>query len=76
MQSGKRLSIVVLEMISPSATVTCPSPWRVSELASGVSDAKCRTSTTDRGGEFKLHQSLHGKYYRLDDIGLDAVLPL
>ena len=60
----------VLELISPSATVTCVSRWRVSELATGVSDAKCRTLTTDRGGEFKLHPSLHGKYYRLDDIVL------
>lgn len=33
----------------------------------GASDIECRTIVNDRGGSFRLHPSLHAKYYRIDN---------
>ena len=56
----------ILELLSPQASLSCVSRWRAEDLAAGVSDVGCRTLVANRGGEFRLHPSLHGKYYRFD----------
>ena len=57
----------VLSDVSPAASLTCITRWNPHDLAVGASDTACRTIVTERGGSFKLHPSLHAKYYRVDD---------
>ncbi len=56
----------VLSLVHPEASLVCVSRWRATDLVTGVSDAVCRTLISERGGEFRLHASLHAKYYRFD----------
>jgi len=60
----------VLGVVSPDASITCVTKWTPHDLASGVSDIQCRDAVISHGGSFKLHSSLHAKYYRFDDIVL------
>lgn len=60
----------VLSDASPSATLICVTRWNPHDLAMGASDTKCRTIVAGRGGSFRLHPSLHAKYYRIDDVVL------
>ena len=60
----------VLADISPAASLICITRWNPHDLAAGVSDAECRTIVTVRGGSFRLHPSLHAKYYRFDNVVL------
>ncbi|MXZ87435.1 MAG: hypothetical protein F4086_18120 [Gemmatimonadetes bacterium] len=52
------------------ASLTCVTRWSLQDLAVGASDAECRNVATDFGGSFRLHPSLHAKYYRFDDVVL------
>ena len=36
----------------------------------GASDAECRSLVINRGGSFRLHPTLHAKFYRIDDVVL------
>ena len=54
----------LLNLVNRDARLICLSRWRRREIASGVSDRECRELVVERGGEFRLHQSLHAKYYR------------
>ena len=58
----------ILANVGPSAILTCVTRWNPHDLALGASDAECRTIVTERGGSFRLHPSLHAKYYRIDDV--------
>ena len=58
----------VLADVSPSASLICITRWNLHDFAAGVSDTECRTIVTERGGSFRLHPSLHAKYYRIDDV--------
>lgn len=58
----------VLADVSPGASLVCVTRWNLHDFASGVSDTECRTIVTERGGSFRLHPSLHAKYYRIDDV--------
>lgn len=60
----------VLADVSPSATLICVSRWNPHDLALGASDVESRTIVTERGGSFRLHPSLHAKYYHIDDVVL------
>lgn len=60
----------ILIDISPTASLMCITRWNPHDLALGVSDTECRTLVTERGGSFRLHPSLHAKYYRIDDVVL------
>lgn len=60
----------VLESAGTLATLTCVTRWRPGDLAGGVSDVGCRAMVVDRGGSFRLHPTLHAKYYRVDDVVL------
>ena len=56
----------VLENVNPRASVVCYTRWSPLDIATGSSDVACRTLVKDRGGSFRLHGSLHAKYYRAD----------
>ncbi len=58
----------VLADVSPAASLICITRWNLHDFAAGVSDTECRTIITERGGSFRLHPSLHAKYYRIDDV--------
>ena len=58
----------VLADVSPAASLLCITRWNPHDLAAGVSDTECRIVVTERGGSFRLHPSLHAKYYRADDV--------
>ena len=60
----------VLAGVSPAASIICITRWNPHDLAVGASDTVCRTIVTERGGSFRLHPSLHAKYYRIDDVVL------
>ncbi len=60
----------VLANVGPSATLICVTRWEPHDLSVGASDTKCRTIVTEQGGSFRLHPSLHAKYYRIDDVVL------
>lgn len=58
----------VLADVSPAASLICITRWNPHDLAVGASDTECRTIVTERGGSFRLHPSLHAKYYRVDNV--------
>ena len=60
----------LLNLIDGSTGLTCVSRWRRSDVVSGVSDRECRQIIMERKGDFRLHQSLHAKYYRFDEVVL------
>ena len=60
----------VLSLINGSARLTCVTRWRRGDVASGVSDRGCRQLALEHGGDFRLHQSLHAKYYRFGEFVL------
>ena len=53
-----------LNQLSPSPSLVCVTRWTPRDLAVGASDLECRALVTDLGGEFRLHPTLHAKYYR------------
>ena len=57
----------VLGRLSPTASLICITRWNPQDLAVGASDIECRTIVKDHGGSFRLHPSLHAKYYRIDN---------
>ena len=57
----------VLDRIDARPSLICVTRWSAQDLAAGVSDAECRTIVKEFGGSFRLHPSLHAKYYRIDD---------
>ena len=61
---------MVLDDAGSVASLVCVTRWRHGDLIAGASDTGCRTLVTDRGGSFRLHPSLHAKYYRIDDVVL------
>ena len=57
----------LLDCIATDASLTCVSNWTPQDIASGATDARCRTLIRARHGIFLLHSRLHAKYYRFDD---------
>lgn len=60
----------LLTDVSPESSLVCVTRWTPHDLAVGASDIECRTIVTERGGAFRLHPSLHAKYYRIDKVVL------
>ena len=60
----------VLDALGDIESLCCVTKWVPHDLAAGVSDTECRTVVKEHGGSFRLHTSLHAKYYRMDDIVL------
>lgn len=58
---------LVLDALSPKASVECVTRWTPLDIRMGTSDVECRNIIISRGGSFRLHNSLHAKYYRFDD---------
>ena len=57
----------VIDAIGDISSLTCVTRWDPHDLAVGVSDTECRAIVKEHGGSFRLHPSLHAKYYRMDD---------
>ena len=60
----------VLEEVSRFASIVCVTRWNPHDLALGASDTECRTIITKFGGSFKLHPTLHAKYFRINNFVL------
>lgn len=60
----------VLPDVNPEASLVCITRWSPHDLVTGVSDVECRSVVIERGGSFRLHPSLHAKYYRADNVVL------
>ena len=56
----------VLSDVSPNASLTCVSRWTLQDLKQGASDIECVTIVREFGGSFRLHPTLHAKFYRID----------
>ena len=60
----------LLSNVASDASLTCVTRWNPHDIALGASDAECRAIINLRGGSFRLHPTLHAKYYRIDDVVL------
>ena len=60
---GEALSRL-LALVPDAASITCVTRWTPNDIMVGASDLVCRRLVTERGGRFRLHSRLHGKYYR------------
>ena len=60
----------VLATINAEASLTCVTKWDPHDLAVGASDVECRSLVIGSGGSFRLHPSLHAKFYRIDNVVL------
>ena len=58
---------LLLDALPPSASLECVTRWTPMDVRMGASDIKCREIVLSSGGSFRLHNSLHAKYYRFDD---------
>jgi hypothetical protein len=58
---------IALSHLNLEASLTCVTRWNPQDIAAGASDTECRTIVLQRGGSFRLHPSLHAKYYRAGD---------
>ena len=57
----------LMDLLASGASLTCITRWNVDDMASGASDLACRALVLEYGGAFRLHPTLHAKYYRIDD---------
>ena len=60
----------VLATVSAEASLICITKWDPRDLAVGASDVECRSLVIGSGGSFRLHPSLHAKFYHIDDVVL------
>lgn len=60
----------VLARVDHGTSLLCVTRWNPHDLATGVSDSQCRSIVKEFGGSFRLHPTLHAKYYQIDDIVL------
>ena len=60
----------ILQDVNPNASLVCISRWSVEDLQLGSSDIECYAIVKTFGGSFRLHPTLHAKYYRMDDVVL------
>ena len=57
----------ILANANPSASLLCITRWKAQDILLGASDIQCRNIIKERNGIFRLHPSLHAKYYWTDD---------
>ena len=57
----------LLEHLPQLEQLICVTRWQAGDIAAGVSDTVVRDLVRSLGGAFRLHPSLHAKYYRFDD---------
>ena len=58
----------ILANVNAEASLICVTKWDPHDIAVGASDVECRSLIIGFGGSFRLHPSLHAKYYRIDDV--------
>ena len=58
---------MTLDAVGDGAEITCITRWTPLDVSLGASDVACRSLILNKGGSFRLHNSLHAKYYRADD---------
>ena len=58
---------LLLDTLPVDASVECITRWTPLDIRMGSSDIDCREIVIGRGGAFRLHNSLHAKFYRFDD---------
>ena len=56
----------LLSLAGGSISLMCVTRWLPGDIAMGISDVSVRQLILERGGDFRLHPSLHAKYYRCD----------
>ena len=56
----------LLSLTGGPTSLTCVTRWLPGDIAMGISDVLVRQLILERGGDFRLHPSLHAKYYRCD----------
>ena len=56
----------LLSLAGRANSLTCVTRWLPGDIAFGISDVSVRQVVLERGGDFRLHPSLHAKYYRCD----------
>lgn len=61
---------LVLDNLPPDAHIECVTRWTPLDIQMGASDVVCRDIITSKGGSFRLHNSLHAKYFRFDGYAL------
>lgn len=54
----------ILGMTASDAKILCVSRWTTNDILSGSTDIETRRVVIERGGDFRMHPRLHGKYYR------------
>lgn len=52
----------------PIESLVCVTRWSPDDIVLGASDLQCRAMIDASGGSFRLHPSLHAKYYRFDNV--------
>ena len=57
----------VLANVGAGTSLVCVTRWQIQDIVVGASDVECRTIVNELGGVFKLHPTLHAKYYRADE---------
>ena len=57
----------LLERLPHLERLICVTRWQAVDIAAGVSDTAVRSLVRSLDGAFRLHPSLHAKYYRFDD---------
>lgn len=60
----------VLDSLPQDAHIECVTRWTPLDIQMGASDVVCRDIITDQGGSFRLHNSLHAKYFRFNGYAL------
>lgn len=60
----------ILRGINSHASLAVVTKWTPNDLAMGSSDLECRSVVTDLGGSFRLHPSIHAKYFRAGTVSL------
>ena len=57
----------VLNELAEVDSLVCITRWKPADIRLGASDIECRQLVIDRKGSFRIHTSLHAKYYRIDN---------
>ena len=60
----------LLAQVNPKASIEVYARWRLDDLVRGASDVKAYDVVRKRGGEFRIHETLHAKMYVADNRAL------
>lgn len=60
----------LLNQANRGVRLSCVTRWQPGDIEAGISDIACRALVHARGGSFRLHPTLHAKYFRFDSVVL------